>query len=185
VVWLSAKDGDVYEAARAHLGALGIVVAVTFRVVPSFRLRTREYLMSSADFYAEWQHPSAQKLRYEHMLPSLANHTYVFSGDGVGVLASRHEFAKFWVIPYTDHTVVHAIDRVKAPFMTGSGPLPPPDTLPTIDPPVGTLEELNRYGTELLNLMGPSMPFQSQVNQLAAVAGFSSERKREGRSDRL
>ena len=36
---LTAADGDLLQAARVSLGSLGVVVAVTLRCVPSFRLR--------------------------------------------------------------------------------------------------------------------------------------------------
>ena len=36
---LTAADGDLLRAARVGLGALGVVVAVTLRCVPAFRLR--------------------------------------------------------------------------------------------------------------------------------------------------
>lgn len=137
--------------------------------------------MSSAKFYENWQQPSAQNTRFQHVQPHVSkepNASFVFSGDGMGALATAHEFAKFWVIPYTDHTVVHAIDRVRPAHLTGSGPVPNPDEEPALVPAVSATEELNRYGTELLNLGGPGQPLQSQVNEIAAQLGFAVPRER-------
>ncbi|MBP2707050.1 FAD-binding protein [Microbispora sp. RL4-1S] len=42
----SVRDGDLFDAARVGLGALGVLTAVTFRVEPAFLLRSRREPLS-------------------------------------------------------------------------------------------------------------------------------------------
>jgi sugar-1,4-lactone oxidase-like protein len=49
---LSAQDGDLFQAARVGLGALGIITRVTLRCVPAFRLEEESGPMPFADAVA-------------------------------------------------------------------------------------------------------------------------------------
>ncbi len=83
---LTEADGDLLRAARVGLGALGVVVAVTLRCVPAFRLRAVD--------------------RPEPLEDVLA---------GLDAHADAHDFFEFWTFPHADLALTRANDRTDDP----------------------------------------------------------------------
>jgi FAD-linked oxidoreductase len=67
VVAAAAEDADprVFQAARVGMGALGVLTAVTFRVVPAFLLEAREEPMQWADVLASLDGLTADNEHFE------------------------------------------------------------------------------------------------------------------------
>src|SRR4051794_126019 len=78
--------GDLLRAARVGLGALGVVVAVTLRCVPAFRLRAGDGPEPLADVLAD-----------------------------VGARADAHDHFEFFTFPHSDVALTRANDRTDAP----------------------------------------------------------------------
>jgi L-gulono-1,4-lactone dehydrogenase len=78
--------GDRLDAARVHLGALGVVTELTFRIVPAFRL-------------AE----TVQQLPIRDIPAALTS------------IASSAEYVKVWWVPHTEHALVYRYERTAEP----------------------------------------------------------------------
>ncbi len=89
---LTAADGDVFEAARVGLGALGVVVSVTLRVCPAFRLRE----VATACTFAE-------------------------AVDQMESLSRQSRHVKLWWLPHTERVVVYAWEPTDAAPTWGPG----------------------------------------------------------------
>lgn len=85
-VWDIGEDDELLDAARVHLGALGIVTRVRLRVVPAFCLRERIEWLPVGDVAAA--------------LPEIS---------------TSAEFAKVWWMPHTPRALVFRYERVPAP----------------------------------------------------------------------
>lgn len=57
VVRCSAEDGDLWDAARVSLGALGVIVSVTVQAVPAYRLRRSDAVITRDQAYRLLQDP--------------------------------------------------------------------------------------------------------------------------------
>jgi L-gulono-1,4-lactone dehydrogenase len=86
---LTVDDGDLLRAARVGLGSLGIVVAVTLRCVPAFRL-----------------HAVDRPLPLEDVLASLEEHL------------EANEHFEFWTFPHSPVALTAAKNRTEAPVST-------------------------------------------------------------------
>lgn len=80
-----ADEPHVFHAGLCHLGALGVLVAVTLRCEPAFRLRSFEEPVS---------------------LPAL------LASMPARALASQAEFVRIWWFPHTDHCLYWRADRI-------------------------------------------------------------------------
>jgi FAD-linked oxidoreductase len=83
---LTEADGDLLRAARVGLGALGVVVAVTLRCVPAFRL-----------------HAVDRPEPLEAVLASL------------DARADGHDHFEFWTFPHSQVALTRTNDRTEAP----------------------------------------------------------------------
>lgn len=93
----AGRDGGLFEAARLGLGALGVLVAVTLRVVPAFLLRARE-----------------EAFDLDEVLDRL---------DGPdGWVATTDHIDLFW-FPHTRRALVKRNDRVDADVAAAVAPL--------------------------------------------------------------
>lgn len=92
----ATRDSELFEAARLGLGALGVLVAVTLRVVPAFTLRARE-----------------EAFDVDEVLDRL--------GGPDGWLATTDHVDLFW-FPFTRRALVKRNDRVDP---AAGGTLPP------------------------------------------------------------
>jgi FAD-linked oxidoreductase len=79
-------EGDLLRAARVSLGALGVIVAVTLRCVPKFRLHNTD--------------------RPEPLEDVLAN---------LQERADAHDHFEFWTFPHADVALTRTHDRTEAP----------------------------------------------------------------------
>ena len=79
-------DGDALRAARVSLGALGVIVAVTLRCVPAFRLRI-----------VDRPEPLADVL------------------DTLQERADAHDHFEFWTFPHADVALVRTLDETDVP----------------------------------------------------------------------
>ncbi len=61
----AGQDGKLFQAARVGLGALGVLTAVTFRVVPGFLLAAREEPMGWAEVIARLDELTSQNEHFE------------------------------------------------------------------------------------------------------------------------
>jgi FAD-linked oxidoreductase len=86
---LTEADGDLLRAARVGLGALGVVVAVTLRCVPAFRLRNLD--------------------RPEPLEDVLA---------GLQERADAHDHFEFWTFPHSDLALTRTHERTEDPPKT-------------------------------------------------------------------
>ncbi|OAA61641.1 sugar-lactone oxidase [Niveomyces insectorum RCEF 264] len=77
------QDTDLFRAALLSLGALGIVVEITFRAVPAFRLRWSQTVDADAVVLAAWRRQA---------------------------LWNQAHFVRVWWFPYTRRAVVWAAD---------------------------------------------------------------------------
>jgi FAD-linked oxidoreductase len=59
------QDGKLFQAARVGLGALGVLTAVTFRVVPAFLLTAREEPMAWAEVIARLDELTSENEHFE------------------------------------------------------------------------------------------------------------------------
>ncbi|GAA1022987.1 FAD-linked oxidoreductase [Acrocarpospora pleiomorpha] len=82
----SVRDGDLFDAARVGLGALGVLTSVTFRVEPSFLLRSRREPMS-----------------FRAIL------------DDLDALTGENEHLDFFWLPHTDTCLVKRNNRSAGP----------------------------------------------------------------------
>ncbi|MCT9929533.1 FAD-binding protein [Planotetraspora sp. A-T 1434] len=82
----TVRDGDLFDAARVGLGALGILTAVTFRVEPAFLLRSRR-----------------EPLPFSGILESLDE------------LTEANEHLDFFWLPHTDTCLVKRNNRSPGP----------------------------------------------------------------------
>lgn len=89
---LSAADGDLFEAARVGLGALGVIVDVTMRVQPAFRLRE-----------------VARAITFDEAV------------DSMDALAASARHVKLWWLPHTERVVVYAWEPTDEPATWGPG----------------------------------------------------------------
>jgi FAD-linked oxidoreductase len=94
----AARDPELFEAARLGLGALGVLVAVTLRVVPAFRLRAREQVLDLDDVLDRLEGPD-------------------------GWVATTDHVDMYW-FPYTRRALVKRNDRL-APEQEAEPPLSP------------------------------------------------------------
>jgi L-gulonolactone oxidase len=83
VLDLSRTDGDVFEAARLHLGCLGVVTQVTLRCEPAFCLREKVF-----------------SVRFDDVLETIPS------------LVDRYDHVKLWWLPHTDEVQVITMRRV-------------------------------------------------------------------------
>lgn len=83
---ISASSGEVFDAARLSLGALGVITRVTLRLERAFRLRERVELV-----------PFAQAIR------------------DLDAIAHTDEHVKLWWLPHTDRVRVAYAGRTTAP----------------------------------------------------------------------
>lgn len=81
---LTAADGELLRAARVGLGALGVVVAVTLRCVPAFRLRLLD-----------------RPAPLEDVLASLQER------------ADAHDHFEFWSFPHSDVALTRTLERTQ------------------------------------------------------------------------
>ncbi|MBC6458795.1 D-arabinono-1,4-lactone oxidase [Actinomadura sp. HBU206391] len=86
---------DLFDAARAGLGALGVVTAITWRTVPAFLLRARE-----------------EPMRWDEVLERLDE------------LAADNEHFEFYWFPHTEGCLTKRNNRVAGPAAREVGPLP-------------------------------------------------------------
>jgi FAD-linked oxidoreductase len=77
---------DLFDAARAGVGALGIVTAITWQTVPAFLLHSRE-----------------DPMKWDQVLGSLDE------------LAAENDHFEFWWYPYTDGCLVKRNNRTEGP----------------------------------------------------------------------
>ncbi|MDN3355007.1 D-arabinono-1,4-lactone oxidase [Actinomadura sp. DC4] len=77
---------DLFDAARAGLGALGVVTAVTWHVVPAFVLQARE-----------------EPMRWDDVL------------DGLDEMAAANDHFEFYWFPHTDGCLTKRNNRVEGP----------------------------------------------------------------------
>ena len=81
-----ANDRDLFDAARVGLGALGVVTAVTFRVVPEFLLEARE-----------------EPMRWSEVI------------GGLDELTADNEHFEFYWFPHTEGCLVKRNNRTDGP----------------------------------------------------------------------
>jgi FAD-linked oxidoreductase len=86
---------DLFDAARAGLGALGVVTAITWRTVPAFALRAREQPMPWGEVLAR-----------------------------LDELAAANEHFEFYWFPHTEGCLTKRNNRVDAAAADRPGPLP-------------------------------------------------------------
>jgi L-gulono-1,4-lactone dehydrogenase len=89
---LGPEDGDLFQAARVGLGALGILVAVTLRVRPAFRLKE----VATA-------------------------YTFDEAVDQMEALSTSARHVKLWWLPHTERVVVYAWEPTDEPANWGPG----------------------------------------------------------------
>jgi FAD-linked oxidoreductase len=65
ITWSDDTPADLFDAARVGLGALGIVTALTFRVVPAFLLEAREQPMSWSQVISQLDELTADNEHFE------------------------------------------------------------------------------------------------------------------------
>ncbi|GIH28182.1 FAD-linked oxidoreductase [Acrocarpospora phusangensis] len=82
----TVRDGDLFDACRVGLGALGVLTSVTFRVEPSFLLRNRRDPMSFSGILA-----------------------------GLDALTAENEHLDFFWLPHTDTCLVKRNNRSEGP----------------------------------------------------------------------
>ena len=87
------RNPEVFELGRIGLGALGILVSVTFHVEPMFLLEAHERPMAWADFLASYH----------------------------DLTAEHHHVDAYW-FPHTDHCMVKTNDRLDAPLSDARPP---------------------------------------------------------------
>jgi FAD-linked oxidoreductase len=81
-----AERPELFDAARAGLGSLGVVTAITWRTVPAFVLRARE-----------------EPMRWDEVL------------DGLEEMAAGNEHFEFYWFPHTDGCLTKRNNRVPGP----------------------------------------------------------------------
>lgn len=81
------EDPDLFRAALLSLGALGIIVEVTFQAVPAFSLRWDQTVHAEAPVFKDWE---------------------------AGRLWSQADFVRLWWLPYMRRAVVWKADVVSS-----------------------------------------------------------------------
>lgn len=81
------QNHDLFKAALVSLGALGVIVDVTFRVSDAFDIKSSKHIMSFSNMLETWQRDD---------------------------LWGRAEFVRVWWFPYSEKTIVWQGDRIEA-----------------------------------------------------------------------
>ena len=89
---ITARDEELFAAARLGLGALGVVTEVELECEPAFQLAEE-----------------AVGLSFEEAADALLDKV------------ERHEHVKLWWLPHTDRAMIYAWDRTDAPATAGPG----------------------------------------------------------------
>jgi hypothetical protein len=196
----------LFDAARAHLGAIGVVVWAELRVVPAFDLVSEEMLAETDTVFgaqapppstgtsATW--PSLAAFRAECSSGSTSaselqarsecaarsvNAMAAGNADGpcdIKCLAGRYEFLKLWVVPHTPHTVVLGIRRRAKGAEVAR-------TSWAWDNAVQVWDDILTDVFDFSMFLGARLPWiQPHLNYLSAQS-FASPRVRVSRSHRL
>jgi FAD/FMN-containing dehydrogenase len=188
-----------FDAARAHLGVLGVVVWVDLHVVPAFHLVAEEFLVRTDDVFVAadtipppagaisgtWASAAAFFEECGHwqqgkpVNAECASRTIDWGLDqpptSLRWLSSRFEFLKLWVLPHTEFTVVHGIRRATREE----------ETRETSSMWTTLLDEVSTDGLDLLMAVGARFPsWQPTLNWVAAQT-FKTPRVRRAPAHRL
>jgi hypothetical protein len=116
VVSISAADGDLFDAVRISLGALGIISTVTLQVEPLFYLHSSESSLTRHQLFGSVTNPSSRPLvlpRQDRVStdPPFDEQRLVASSQLYDILYHNHH-VKFWAFPHTNQTHVYTFNRV-------------------------------------------------------------------------
>jgi FAD/FMN-containing dehydrogenase len=189
---LGDEDGDLFGAARAGLGALGIITEVTLQLVDAYAVHYHQYSVSEREVVARL----ATLRRHCRHAPRADASSPSLPGCGAHPWdTGAATFNRAWIFPHTGKAIMYDVSRAAggAPVVPGArtGAGVPPAAAITVGSLPLWREEVSSYlatGVQLLvaaifGWRGPAaVAAQAAVNRVSVDTGLP-ETVRVGRSD--